>query len=399
MEAHLIEAGPAAIRRLCCGGVTVADHQVERAALDGIDDPLALVGLRPVTVASLWRQALASVDCGSARGVTVVHPSWWSSARVEVIRSAAEALTGDPQTRSRSWLLRQAARAGAAAVVEITADFVVTTGEAVAVERRNRDVETVAEAVAESISTMTCGASAAVVIDAAAVVPDAGRVAGAIAAALRRNGLTDVVVVDDARLKRIVGQLQSSVESLSASARRRSLRSARRVAAASASVAAALLGVEVRHRHPAPRESSFSTTFIVEGHVAVEVPAGWPTRRIVAGPGSARVQITSPTDPDVALHVTQSRVALPGLDATADFLKTAIDAAPVGVFVDFNPRDHRAGRPVVTYREIRAGHEIRWTVWVDALVRISIGCQNPSDRPYAVSRECELAIRTARALT
>jgi type VII secretion-associated protein (TIGR03931 family) len=135
----------------------------------------------------------------------------------------------------------------------------------------------------------------------------------------------------------------------------------------------------------------------VEGHVVLEIPAQWPARRIVAGPGSARVQITSPTDPEVALHLTQSRVALPGLDATAEFLKTAIDAAPVGVFVDFNPRGRSAGRPVVTYREIRVGHDIRWTVWVDRLIRISIGCQNPPGREDAVSQECEVAIRSARA--
>ena len=74
--------------------------------------------------------------------------------------------------------------------------------------------------------------------------------------------------------------------------------------------------------------------------------------------------------------MTQSRVALAGLDATAEFLKGAIDAAPAGVFVDFNPAGRNAGRPVVTYREVRSGHDVRWTVWVDKAVRISIGCQS-----------------------
>jgi type VII secretion-associated protein (TIGR03931 family) len=96
--------------------------------------------------------------------------------------------------------------------------------------------------------------------------------------------------------------------------------------------------------------------------------------------------------------VTQSRVALSSLAATAEFLKSAIDAAPVGVFVDFNPASRSAGRPVVTYREIRAGHDIRWTVWVDKAVRISIGCQSRTGRDDAVRQECELAIRSARAL-
>jgi type VII secretion-associated protein (TIGR03931 family) len=121
-------------------------------------------------------------------------------------------------------------------------------------------------------------------------------------------------------------------------------------------------------------------------------------RRVVAGPGSDRLQITSPMDPEVALHVTQSRVALSSLDATAEFLKDAIDAAPAGVFVDFNPSDRSAGRPAVTYREIRAGHDIAWTVWVDKAVRISIGCQSRSGRGDAVSHECDLAVRSARVL-
>jgi type VII secretion-associated protein (TIGR03931 family) len=121
-------------------------------------------------------------------------------------------------------------------------------------------------------------------------------------------------------------------------------------------------------------------------------------RRVVAGPGSARLQITSPTDPEVALHVTQSRVALSSLAATAEFLKTAIDAAPAGVFVDLNPSGRSAERPAVTYREIRVGHDIRWTVWVDKAVRISIGCQSRSGRGDAVRRECDVAVRSARVL-
>jgi type VII secretion-associated protein (TIGR03931 family) len=98
------------------------------------------------------------------------------------------------------------------------------------------------------------------------------------------------------------------------------------------------------------------------------------------------------------LHVTQSRVALPSLDATAEFLKKAIDAAPAGVFVDFNPADRRADRLAVTYREVRSGHDIRWTVWVDKAVRISIGCQSRPGHDEAVARECEVAVRSARAL-
>ena len=94
MSAHVIEVGPSAIRRLCCGGATVEDAEAERTALESIDDHVALVDLQPVTVASLWEDVLGSIDCGTSEDVTVVHPSWWSSARVEVVSAAARTLVG-----------------------------------------------------------------------------------------------------------------------------------------------------------------------------------------------------------------------------------------------------------------------------------------------------------------
>lgn len=402
MRAHLIEVGPTVVRRLCCGGATVADVEAGRAALACIDDPVTLVDLRPVSVESLWQQVLASVDCGSAERVTVVHPSWWSPQRVDVISAAAHVLAGAAEMRSRSWLLAQASpsdSASATLIVEITDDFVVASGEGVTVEARNRDIEVVAEAVADSILTVAAGAVETVVIDAPATVLGAGALAAAIAKRLPRTGEMTVMVVDDIRLRSIVGELKPNDGRIVESNRPRTAVTARRALMLAVIVAGAVIGVGTVHRDTATRTPGLlPTTYFVEGHVVLEIPAHWPTRRVVAGPGSARVQITSPTDPEVALHVTQSRVALPGLDATAEFLKSAIDAAPVGVFVDFNPRGRSVGRPVVTYREVRGGHEIRWTVWVDNFVRISIGCQNPRGREDAVSRECEMAIRSARAL-
>jgi type VII secretion-associated protein (TIGR03931 family) len=157
--------------------------------------------------------------------------------------------------------------------------------------------------------------------------------------------------------------------------------------------------VSALSHHDAPAGDGMPTTFLVEGHVALEVPAQWPMRRVVAGPGSARVQVTSPSDPELALHVTQSRVALATLGATAEFLKHAIDAEPAGTFVDFNPASRSAGRPAVTYREVRSGHDIRWTVLVDKAVRISIGCQSRHGQDDAMRQVCELAVRSARALS
>ena len=137
---------------------------------------------------------------------------------------------------------------------------------------------------------------------------------------------------------------------------------------------------------------------MAEGRVALTVPANWSAQRVVTGPGSARVQVTSPSDPEVALHVTQSPVAGETLSGTAERLKHAIDAEPAGLFVDFNPSGVSAGRPAVTYREVRATHHVRWTVLLDGPVRISLGCQSRPGDEGAVRDACEQAVRSAHAV-
>jgi type VII secretion-associated protein (TIGR03931 family) len=148
---------------------------------------------------------------------------------------------------------------------------------------------------------------------------------------------------------------------------------------------------------PKPVETA-PTTFLVEGRVALSVPASWSAQRMVSGPGSARVQVTSRADPDVALHITQSPVAGETLSGTAERLKHAIDAETPGVFVDFNPSGASAGRPAVTYREVRPGHHVRWTVLLDGPVRISIGCQSRAGDENAVRDACDQAVRSAHAI-
>ncbi len=98
------------------------------------------------------------------------------------------------------------------------------------------------------------------------------------------------------------------------------------------------------------------------------------------------------------MHITQSPVAGETLRATADRLKRAIDTEPPGVFVDFDPSGTSAGRPAVTYREVRAGHHVRWTVLLDGPVRISIGCQSRPGGEDAVRDACEQAVRSAHAI-
>ena len=101
MTAHMVEVGPSAIRRLCCGGDAIVDSEIERAALESIDDPVTLVDFRPVAVESLWRTVLGSVDCGIGETATVVHPSWWAPARVDLVSAASQVLAGEGVMRPR----------------------------------------------------------------------------------------------------------------------------------------------------------------------------------------------------------------------------------------------------------------------------------------------------------
>jgi len=396
VRAHVFEVGPNAVRRLCCGVAVVADSELERIALASIDDAMALVDLRPVTVRSLWRSVLESVNCGGAESIVVIHPSWWPPSRVEVVSAAAQFVADEVVMRPRSWLLRRGAQQGAL-VVEIADGFVVVTGEAVAVETRRQEQQSVVEAVVRSVRRMAPHATETVVIDAPRTVQGASALSALIARKLPDSGGPTVMQVGDIELRSFAAGLISSEHQAFGVSRRRGGRRRSKLVLA-APVVSAVLGVAALLSHPGPARDATSSTYLVEGHVALEVPARWPVRRIVAGPGSARLQVSSPADPEVALHVTQSQVALTGLTATAEFLRGAIDAAPAGVFVDFNPAARSAGRPVVTYREVRTGHDVLWTVWVDKAVRISIGCQSRRGDAEAVSHECDLAVRSARAL-
>jgi type VII secretion-associated protein (TIGR03931 family) len=139
-------------------------------------------------------------------------------------------------------------------------------------------------------------------------------------------------------------------------------------------------------------------TLLVEGRVALKVPALWAVRRITSGSGSARVQVMAPDD-STALLVTQAQVRKgESLSATSAALRSALDDQQPGVFSEFNPDDRRAERSVATYRELREGRQTDWTVFVDEGVRIGIGCQSASGIEDAVRGVCEEAIRSAHAI-
>jgi type VII secretion-associated protein (TIGR03931 family) len=402
----VIEAGPRAIRRLCCGTSGVDESEepdVVRAALDAIDDRVALVGERPVPVAALWEAALRSATCGCAGGMVVVHPSWWSPSRVGVVTAAAARVAGEVRARPRSWLLTQASRAEPTVVVEITERLVAITATDVAAIPCNADPQSVAEDVAEVI---TGTAPAAVLIDTPTSVAGAPALAAAIADAIRGGGrmTPDMLEINDirlARLARTAVPARPVASEPDTAPRPWGARTRGALAAAAVVVAAAAPAAMVPRgpgeAPPKPVEAA-PTTFLVEGRVALSVPATWPARRVVTGPGSARVQVTSPADPEVALHITQSPVAGETLSGAAERLKRAIDAEPPGLFVDFNPSDTSVGRPAVTYREVRPGHHVRWTVLLDGPVRISVGCQNRPEDEGAVRDACEQAVRSAHAI-
>jgi type VII secretion-associated protein (TIGR03931 family) len=418
MSGHraIIEAGPGEIRRLCCGPSMAADanaSEIRDAALHAIDDRVGLVEGRPVAVDALWSAALRSLDCatdGAGNRTVVVHPSWWSSSRVGVVTAAAKSLPGDVSVRPRSWLLSQASNADpeAMVVVEIAERVVAIVGaETVGVPRRV-EPGLVAEEVATVIGEMSSGTTAVVLIDVPSTVAEAPGLAAAIASEVRNSGQR-AVEIDATRLSRLAASARTALPNQSESSQRQSASSAggvrsprlmlRGLAAAAVVFAAVVPVVVGAGGHGVAPPTTAPTTFLVEGRVALTVPAYWTAQRVLAGPGSARVQVTSPADPEAALHVTQSPVPPDEtIGVTADRLQRAIGSEPDGVFVDFNPSGISAGRPAVTYREVRASHQVRWTVVVDGPVRISIGCQSRPGGEDAVRDVCEQAVRSAHTI-
>ena len=415
----IVEVGPGTIRRLCCGiGVGADDEMAERysSALGAIDDHVALVDGRPVTVASLWHNALRSLDCGSpdaTKAMIIVHPSWWPASRVGVVTAAANGAVMQP----RSWLLRQASTASEATVVVEIAEKMVSIagdskGQRLVAVPRTTGLRPLAEEVAAVVARIRQWPTSVVLIDAPSAVAGASAVATLIAAAVRDadNGHT-ALVVDDARLAQLAHAVRLPEDELTQPAAAAGGVGSRAwklsgVAAAGVVLAVAAPAVAAVGRNGAPATEAVHTTFLVEGRVALTVPANWSAQRVIGGPGSARVQVTSPSDPEVALHVTQSAVpdttqekheAREALQGTAERLRRAIDTEPAGVFVDFNPSAVSVGRSAVTYREIRAGHQVRWTVLLDGAVQISIGCQSRPGSEDAVREVCEQAVRSAHA--
>ncbi|WP_409435087.1 type VII secretion-associated protein [Mycobacterium sp. SMC-14] len=378
----VIEAGPATIRRLCCGGAESADAA---AALEWIDDPVGLVDGQPVAMPELLREALT---CSlPVESVELIHPSWWPVRRVQLLAAAARVLTGEVVTRSRATVL------GAAVVVEIAAGLVAVAGADttdVVAEPRLGAVGAVADAVAGRIRAAVRERPGAVVVDAPVGIGGAAALAALIEERLRPG--VRATVVD--RLPPVRLAASTPVANPAPVGRRLRL--------APAVVVGCGVALTLLTRCSARPATETPATYLVEGHVAVQIPDGWSTRRVTDGPGSDRVEVVSPSDPQLVLHVTQAPAAGDTLTAIAEPLQRALQRAEAetpGVFTDFAPEGASAGRPAVTYREVRNGRHVDWAVLADGAVRIGIGCQSEPGGEDALRVVCEQAVRSAHAVS
>jgi type VII secretion-associated protein (TIGR03931 family) len=370
------------------------DADLVTAAFESIDDAVALLDDRNVAADVVWREVMPAAvgpDTGTA---VLVCPSWWWQARIDVVCAAARQVVGNVVVSRRADVLRGG---DSTVIVEIAEDFVVVhvLTEAQAVVPRVGESRAVIDAIVARIGDSDA------VIDVPLGIAGAMRLADELARTLRARGVT-VSVADDRRVLRAAeagrARRRSPVRLRRPGGLPARLAQPRVAALAGAGlVVVALACAAAGYGADDPEDSTpAATAWLVEGRVAVEVPADWATERIIAGPGSARVQVLSPWEPHVAILVTQS----PGQEspaAAAEALRAVLDDQPDGVFVEFTASDRRADRAVITYREIRAEHHVDWTVMLDSGVRIAIGCQHPPDGP-APQRVCDQAIRSARTL-
>ena len=387
MTGIVVEVGPAIVR-----GPNDADAEWVSAGIDGIDDELTLIDERPVDVADVWRAVMQDAVGGSAETIVLVCPTWWASSRVDRVRDAACTVAKDCVVLRRAQVLRDGLPDRLTTVVEIAPEFAVVSPPGGGMHALVRGDP---EAVLAKIPTPM-----AVLLDCPEGVEGADVFVAAISDRLRANGVA-VTIADGDWVRRTVDARPSRARACGAGARPARFRGRRATAVFAGtllSTAALCGGFAARQDVPRPA-ANVPMTLLVEGRVGVMVPAQWVVQRITSGPGSARVQVVSSTDADVAVHVTQSSLAPhQSHDEVAESLRSALGQEPGGVFVEFNPSDRRAGQLVATYREIRTNHHIAWFVLIDESLRIAIGCQSAPGREEAVREVCDQAIRSAHAV-
>ena len=385
MNACVVEVGPATVR-----GPRPAAQNVVATALGCIDDDIAVLDEAPVAVPAIWREVFRTVLPDEHDATVLVCPTWWPKTRVERVREAAAARSAKVSVLQRADVLGGGVP-GVTTVVEIAPEFVVIAraGDVVTADPRLGDTTDIARSVADHV-----GPSTSVLVDAPVGVVGGTELADAITKCLRSDGLVVTTVHPD-QVLRSSREPRTQRQHAPTPPRPRAEKSAS-FAALAVSVVLLCLGLAfgTDEADPVP----IPTTLLVEGRVALKVPALWAVQRITSGPGSARVEVMAP-DNSIALLVTQSQVReSETLSSTSATLRSALDGEQAGVFSQFKPEDRRADRPVVTYRELRGGRQTDWAVFVDGTLRIAVGCQSPPGDEEAVRHVCEEAIRSAHTV-
>jgi type VII secretion-associated protein (TIGR03931 family) len=362
----VVEVGPISVRGPYC-----AEEKWVSAGIEGIDDELILVDDRPVDIADVWCTIMRDVVGGPTETVVVVCPTWWPSARVERVTEAARTVANEVVVMRRAQVLG----GSGPVLVEIAPEFtVVSTASGIFAALTQGDIDTLVAKIPTRGVAVVDGPLAAVIAD-----------------RLRSNGVA-VTVADPDWVRRGVEAIHSAHETDEPEERPSTKRGMTAVLAGTVLSAAALCGGYVARPDAHPPNPAVPMTLLVEGRVGVMVPARWVVQRITSGPGSARVQVVSPDDGEVALHVTQSPLVPPqSREQVAESLRRALSEASDSVFVDFDPA-------ALTYREVRADHHIAWFVLIDGTLRIAIGCQSAPGRHEAVRDACDRAIRSAHAV-
>ncbi|MCB0934158.1 MAG: type VII secretion-associated protein [Mycobacterium sp.] len=373
--AVVLEIGPAEVRRF---GGKAGDPEEVFAALNGIDDPVVLVDESPTETTEVWRALLASLmPSGPAESVRIVYPSWWTRQRVDLVVGATGVPARDVIAVPRRDLIVAGRRS--AVVIEIAADLVAVSNGAELEARVRADVMEIVRIAAAWAPPET----STVLLDAPRSIPGSAETAAAI---------TDALWADRIAVRRVdvaVLAMSAAVGVDRPKRRRRGIALAVSVTlltAVAATVATRISGSEQR------------TSSLVEGSVAVDVPVGWVVEKVTRGAGSRRIQVSSTAYAGAALHITQTYAPGTTLAQAADVLGRAASAQPAGVFVDFRPHDEVAGRLAVTYREIRPGKVVRWSVVLVGATRVGIGCQSAAGRENSISEVCIEAIRSVREL-
>jgi type VII secretion-associated protein (TIGR03931 family) len=364
-------------------------QDVVATALACIDDEVAVLDDAPVAVEAVWREVFRTALPEGLEAAVLVCPTWWPQARIERVRQAAAAGAAKVSVRQRAEVL-SGGLSGNPTVVEIAPEFVVTAlaGGVVAADPRIGETADIARSVADHI-----GPSTTVMVDAPVGVTGAVELAAAISERLRADGAA-VTTVHQGQVLRADKESRKRPHVVAPP----QFRGERPALLAALVVSVALVSLGLAFGADEPDPTAIPTTLLVEGRVALKVPAFWAVRRITSGQGSARVQVAAP-DGSSALLVTQSQVRDgETLSTTAAMLSNALDDQQEGVFSRFNPEDRRGDRQAATYRELRDGRQIDWAVFVDDSLRIAVGCQSAPGAEDTVRSVCEAAIRSARAV-